>query len=142
MELDVEAGHKAARLAALNALAVTRHHLGPLDKVTRIVRLGVSVATLGDVREQPKVADDAYRVTASRFRKREKTHPAVDAVTILPLGVPVELELIFESWKRRVRSQELQTSSNGIDSSHPHPARMARHSLRWNAPKFGVAPHR
>jgi enamine deaminase RidA (YjgF/YER057c/UK114 family) len=43
-ELDVETGRKAANLAALNALAVAREHLGSLDKVTRIVRLGVSVA--------------------------------------------------------------------------------------------------
>ena len=48
-ELDVEAGRKAAYLAALNVLAVARKHLGSLDKVTRIVRLGVSVATSGDV---------------------------------------------------------------------------------------------
>src|ERR1700729_3958249 len=52
-ELDVETGRKAAHLAALNALAVAREHLGSLDKVTRIVRLGVSVATSGDVRELP-----------------------------------------------------------------------------------------
>src|SRR5882724_1621816 len=58
-ELDVEAGRKAAHLAALNALAVALQHLGSLDKVTRIVRLGVSVATSGDVRDQPKVADAA-----------------------------------------------------------------------------------
>src|SRR4249920_2765537 len=43
-ELDVEAGRRAAQLAALNGLAVTRQHLGSLDKVARIVRLGVSVA--------------------------------------------------------------------------------------------------
>jgi hypothetical protein len=43
--LDVEASaHKAAQLAALNVLADARQHLGSLDKVTRIVRLGVSVA--------------------------------------------------------------------------------------------------
>src|SRR5712671_2519232 len=52
-ELDVEAGRQAAYLAALNALAVARQHLGSLDKVTRVVRLGVLVATSGDVREQP-----------------------------------------------------------------------------------------
>src|SRR4030095_10237762 len=46
-ELDVEAGRKAARLAALNVLAVARQHLGSLDNVTRIVRLGVSIATSG-----------------------------------------------------------------------------------------------
>src|SRR5882724_5189817 len=54
-ELDLEAGQKAARLATLNALAVARQHLGSLDKVTRVVRLGVAVATSGDVREQPRV---------------------------------------------------------------------------------------
>ena len=58
-ELDIEAGRKAAHLAALNVLAVARRHLGSLDKVTRIVRLGVSVAASGDFREQPKVADAA-----------------------------------------------------------------------------------
>src|SRR6185369_6696003 len=58
-ELDVEAARKAAHLAALNALAVAREHLGSLDKITRIVRLGVSVATSGDVRNQPKIADAA-----------------------------------------------------------------------------------
>src|SRR5205823_7623847 len=39
-ELDMEAGRKAARLAALNGLAAARQHLGSLDKVTRIVRRG------------------------------------------------------------------------------------------------------
>src|SRR3989475_1401722 len=68
-ELDVDAGRKAARLAALNALAVARQHLGTLDKVTRIVRLGVSVATSGDVRDQPKVADAASELLQDVFGK-------------------------------------------------------------------------
>src|SRR5579863_4829457 len=42
-ELTVEEARRAARLAAINALAVAHQHLGSLDKVTRIVRLGVSV---------------------------------------------------------------------------------------------------
>src|SRR3954471_6040722 len=58
-ELDVATGAQSARLAALNALAVAREHLGSLDRVTRIVRLGVSIATSGDVRDQPTVADGA-----------------------------------------------------------------------------------
>src|ERR1700722_9300317 len=58
-ELDVEAARKAARLAALNVLAVARQHVGSLDSIARIVRLGVAVATSGDVRDQPTVADAA-----------------------------------------------------------------------------------
>src|ERR1700680_1485152 len=55
-ELDVHAGRKAAHLGALNVLAVARQHLGSLDKVTRIVRLGVSGAPSGEVRDQPEAA--------------------------------------------------------------------------------------
>jgi enamine deaminase RidA (YjgF/YER057c/UK114 family) len=95
-ELDVEAGHKAARLAALNALAVARQHLGSLDKVTRIVRLGVAVATSGDVREQPRVADGASELLQDVFGKGKNPSRLVYGVASLPLGTPVELELIFE----------------------------------------------
>src|SRR5438309_6642065 len=95
-ELDVEACHKAARLAALNALAVARQRLGSLDRITRIVRLGVAVTTSGDVREQPKVADGASELLQDVFGKDKNPSRLVYGVASLPLGVPVELELIFE----------------------------------------------
>jgi enamine deaminase RidA (YjgF/YER057c/UK114 family) len=95
-ELDVEAGRQAARLAALNGLAVTRQHLGSLDRVTRVVRLGVSVATSGDVREQPKVADAASELLQDVFGKQKNPCRLVYGVASLPLGTPVELEIIFE----------------------------------------------
>jgi enamine deaminase RidA (YjgF/YER057c/UK114 family) len=95
-ELDVEAGRKAAHLAALNALAVARRHLGSLDRVTRIVRLGVSVATSGDVRDQPKVADAASELLQNVFGKDKNPCRLVYGVASLPLGAAVELEIIFE----------------------------------------------
>ncbi len=95
-ELDVEAGRQAARLAALNALAVARQHLGTLDKVTRVLRLGVSVATVGDVREHPKVADGASELLQDVFGRDKNPSRLVYGVASLPLGTPVELELIFE----------------------------------------------
>ena len=95
-ELDVEAGRKAAHLAALNALAVARQHLGSLDKVTRIVRLGFAVATSGDVREQPNVADGAPELLQDVFGKCKNPRRLVYGVASLPLGTPVELEVIFE----------------------------------------------
>jgi enamine deaminase RidA (YjgF/YER057c/UK114 family) len=95
-ELDVQAGRQAARLAALNALAVARQHLGSLDKVTRIVRLGVSVATEGDVREHPKVADGASELLQDVFGRDKNPSRLVYGVASLPLGTPIELELIFE----------------------------------------------
>ena len=95
-ELDVEAGRKAAHLAALNVLAVARRHLGSLDKVMRIVRLGVSVSTSGDVRDQPKVADAASELLQDVFGKEKNPTRLVYGVASLPLGTPVELEVIFE----------------------------------------------
>ena len=95
-ELDADTARKAARLAALNVLAVARQHLGSLDKVTRIVRLGVMVATSGDVRDQPKVADGASDLLQDVFGKDKNPSRLVYGVASLPLGTPVELEVIFE----------------------------------------------
>ncbi len=95
-ELDVETGRKAAYLAGLNALAVAREYLGSLDKVTRVIRLGVMVATAGDVRDQPKVADAASDLLQDVFGKGKNPCRMVYGVASLPLGTPVELELIFE----------------------------------------------
>ena len=95
-ELDVETGRKAARLAALNVLAVARQYLVSLDRVTQVVRLGVSVATSGDVRDQPKVADGASELLQDVFGKDKLPCRLVFGVASLPLGTPVELEVILE----------------------------------------------
>ena len=94
--LDVAAGRNAAHLAALNVLAVARKHLGSLDKVTRVVRLGVLIATSGDVRDQPRVADGASELLQDVFGKEKNPCRLVYGVASLPLGTPVELEVIFE----------------------------------------------
>jgi enamine deaminase RidA (YjgF/YER057c/UK114 family) len=95
-ELDVQEGRQATYLAALNGLAVAREHLGSLDKITRIVRLGVSVATSGDVHDQPRVADGASELLQDIFGKEKNPTRLVYGVASLPLGAPVELEIIFE----------------------------------------------
>ena len=95
-ELDVEDGRKAAHLSALNALAVARRHLGSLDKVTGIVRLGVSIATSGDFHDQPKIADGASELLQDVFGKDKNPSRLIYGVASLPFGVPVALEVIFE----------------------------------------------
>jgi enamine deaminase RidA (YjgF/YER057c/UK114 family) len=95
-EVDVDAATRAARLAAMNALAVARQHLGSLDRVTRLVRLGVSIATSGDVREHPKVADGASQLLQDVFGAARNPCRLVYGVASLPLGASVELELILE----------------------------------------------
>ncbi len=95
-EFDVETGRRAARLAALNGLAVAREYLGSLDKITRIIRLGVSLATTEDCREHPRVADGASDLLQAIFGKDKNPSRLISGVASLPLGTPVALELIFE----------------------------------------------
>jgi enamine deaminase RidA (YjgF/YER057c/UK114 family) len=95
-ELDVDQARSAARAAALNVLAVARKHLGTLDRVNKVVRLGVSIATDGDVRDQPRVADAASELLRDVFGDDKISSRLVFGVASLPLGVPVELEVIFE----------------------------------------------
>ncbi len=95
-ELTVEDGHNAATIACLNALSAARHHLGSLDKVSRVIRLGVLIATEGDFREHPSVADAASDMLVHVFGEEKLSTRIVLGVASLPLGMPIELEVIFE----------------------------------------------
>jgi enamine deaminase RidA (YjgF/YER057c/UK114 family) len=95
-ELSVEEGRKAAELAVLSALAAVRGHLGSLDKVTGVAKLGVYVATAGDFRDHPKVADGASEVLLKVFGPKMLSGRIVLGVASLPLGMPVEVELVLE----------------------------------------------
>jgi enamine deaminase RidA (YjgF/YER057c/UK114 family) len=91
---ELDAG--AATLAAMDAVAIARQRLGSLDHVKRIVRLGVSVATEGNVRDQPKVADRASDFLQQVFGSEKNPLRLVYGVASLPLGTPVEVELTVE----------------------------------------------
>jgi enamine deaminase RidA (YjgF/YER057c/UK114 family) len=95
-ELDTEAGRDAAYTAALNVLAAAKNHLGSLDRVTRVVRLGVFIATSGDFFDQPKVADAVSDLFRDVFGIEKTSVRLVIGVASLPLGMPVELDVIFE----------------------------------------------
>jgi enamine deaminase RidA (YjgF/YER057c/UK114 family) len=95
-ELDAEAGREALRTAALSALAAAKKHLGSLDRVTRVVKVGVFIATSGDFFDQPRVADAASDLFRDLFGADRMAVRLVIGVASLPLGMPVELEVIFE----------------------------------------------
>jgi enamine deaminase RidA (YjgF/YER057c/UK114 family) len=95
-EVDAEMGRDAVRTAALSALATAREHLGSLDRVTRVVRLGVFMATSGDFFDQPRIADAASDLFRDVFGADKLAVRLVIGVASLPLGMPVELEVIFE----------------------------------------------
>jgi enamine deaminase RidA (YjgF/YER057c/UK114 family) len=94
--LDAKVGRDAARIAALNALASAKDHLGTLDRIKRVVRLGVFMAASGGSINQPEVADGASDLLRDVFGPENMAVRSVIGIASLPLGVPIELEIIFE----------------------------------------------
>ena len=94
--LGIEDGRRATRLAALNALAAAKEHLGSLDRVTRVVRLEVALATSPEFREHPRVADAGSELLVNVFGEDRTSTRIVYGVTSLPLGVCVVVTLILE----------------------------------------------
>jgi enamine deaminase RidA (YjgF/YER057c/UK114 family) len=94
--LSVEEGRQAARLAALNALALVREHLGSLDRVSRAVSIRVSLATTAEFRDHPKVADAASELLVSVLGPEKAPTRMVLGVASLPIGASAVVELIVE----------------------------------------------
>ena len=95
-ELDADAGRDALRTATLNALSAANEHLGSLDRVSKVVRVGVYLATAGDFYNQPIVADAASEFLRDVFGEGKTSVRSVFGVASLPLGLPVMLEVTFE----------------------------------------------
>ena len=96
-ELDVEAGYRAAQLAGLGILASLRKELGSLDCVGRVVKVLGAVNCTPEFTQQPAVINGCSELFAEVFG-RDAGIGARSAVGVgsLPLGVPVEIEAIFE----------------------------------------------
>ena len=95
-ELATEEGATWARRCALQALAALRAELGSLDRVAGIAKVTVWVASTDDFTEQPKVANGASDLLVDVFGDAGKHARAAVAAPVLPLGAPVEVELIAE----------------------------------------------
>ena len=95
-DLSVPQGQEAARLAALNALAAAEEHLGDLDKIKKLVKLTLQLATTEDFTEHAAVADGASHLFGQLFGPEAGHVRVVYGVYSLPVGTPVVVETIFE----------------------------------------------
>jgi enamine deaminase RidA (YjgF/YER057c/UK114 family) len=95
-DVSLEEGAASARRCALQALAALKAELGSLDRIARIVKLTVWVAGTEDFTDQPKVANGASDVLGEIFGDMGKHARAAVAAPALPLGVPVEVEVLAE----------------------------------------------
>ena len=94
--VTVDEGAALARVCAINALAIVRAHLGSLDRVTRVVRVGGFVASVPGFIEAPRVVNGASQVLLDVFGEAGRHARAAVGVAELPAGVPVEVEFVFE----------------------------------------------
>lgn len=95
-DYSIEQGMAAARLCAINLLAVMKMAVGDLEKVTRCVKLNGYVNCTPDFRDQPKVVNGASDLIAEALGDKGKHARAAVGTSALPLGVAVEVEGIFE----------------------------------------------
>lgn len=95
-DADVAAGKEAARYCAINILAQARAALGDLEKIRRLVKITVFVASTPDFTEQHLVANGASDFLVDAIGERGKHARSAVGVASLPLNAAVEIEAIFE----------------------------------------------
>jgi enamine deaminase RidA (YjgF/YER057c/UK114 family) len=94
--LSVKEGQEAARIASLNALAAAKQHLGDLDRLKKLLKLTVLIATTEQFAEHAPVADGASNLFVQFFGREVGHTRVVYGVQSLPIGAPVVVEVIFE----------------------------------------------
>src|SRR5437870_3640131 len=94
--LSVKEGQDAGRIASLNALAAAKQHLGTLDRLKKLVKLTVLIATTEQFVDHAPVADGASDLFVQIFGPEAGHTRLVYGVQSLPVGAPVIVETIFE----------------------------------------------
>ena len=93
-DADIALGQKAARACGLMILAQLKATLGSLDRVERIVKLGVFVNCTPDFKDQPKVGNGASELMQDVFGEAGRHARAAVGSNALPMGVAVEVDAV------------------------------------------------
>ena len=93
-DVDLDGGIAAARRCGVMLLAQIKAALGSLDRVERVVKLGVFVNSAGDFTDQPKVANGASELMQDVFGEAGRHARSAVGVAALPLGVAVEVDAV------------------------------------------------
>jgi enamine deaminase RidA (YjgF/YER057c/UK114 family) len=93
-DMDLEGGIAAARRCGVMLLAQMKAALGSLDRVEKIVKLGVFVNSAPSFTDQPKVANGASELMQDVFGEAGRHARSAVGVAVLPLGVAVEIDAI------------------------------------------------
>ncbi len=95
-DLTLEQGKEAARLTAINQLAVLKAELGNLNKVKRIVKVLGMVNCEADFKDHPKVINGFSDLMVEIFGEKGKHARSAVGMCSLPMNMAVEIELVVE----------------------------------------------
>ena len=95
-DLTIEQGYEAARITAINHLAVLKNELGSLNKIKRIVKVLGMVNCTEDFKDQPKVINGYSDLMVEIFGDKGKHARSAVGVYSLPFNMAVEIEVIVE----------------------------------------------
>lgn len=95
-DVDTAAGKEAAKLCAINILAQARAAIGDLEKIRRLVKITVFVASAPDFTEQHLVANGASDFLVEVLGEPGKHARAAVGTASLPLNAAVEIEAVIE----------------------------------------------
>ena len=93
-DMELDAGQQAARRCGIMLLARIKAALGSLDRVERIVKLGVFVNSAPGFTDQPKVANGASELMQKVFGDAGKHARSAVGVPVLPLNAIVEVDAV------------------------------------------------
>ncbi|MBC6490635.1 RidA family protein [Flavihumibacter stibioxidans] len=95
-DLNIEQGYEAARLVAINHLAVLKDYLGDLGRVKRIVKVLGMVGSESHFTDQPKVMNGYSDLMVAVFGEKGKHARSAVGMISLPNNIAVEVEVIVE----------------------------------------------
>jgi len=95
-ELSLEEGYEAARLTALNLLAVLNAEVDSLESLEAIVKVNGYVNCLDDFEQQPQVINGASELLIQVFGDKGRHARSAVACNALPLNIPVEVEMVVQ----------------------------------------------
>ncbi len=94
IDITKEQGYDAARICALNALSAIASVIGDLDRIAKVVKVVGFVASAPGFTEQPAVVNGASELLKQLFGENGAHARSAVGVAELPLGAPVEIEMI------------------------------------------------
>jgi enamine deaminase RidA (YjgF/YER057c/UK114 family) len=95
-DLSIEEGYAAAKLVAVNHLAVLKDYLGDLNKVKRVIKVLGMVNCENSFADQPKVINGYSDLMVAIFGEKGKHARSAVGMNALPSNIAVEVEVIVE----------------------------------------------